>query len=73
MPEERTDTLNYFEDTYIGRQIRRTRRSPLFQVSLWNIHNRTIDDLPQQITSLKPGTDVFLHCAVIHTHIFGSS
>ena len=30
MPEEGTDTLNYFEDTYIGRQIRRTRRAPLF-------------------------------------------
>ena len=47
MLEEGTDKLNYFEDTYIGRQIRRTRRAPLFQLSLRNIHNRTIEDLPR--------------------------
>ena len=34
MPEEGTDTLNYFEDTYIRRQIRRTRRAPLLFSSI---------------------------------------
>ena len=71
MPEEGTDTLNYFEDTYIGRQIRRTRRTPLFQVLLWNIHNRTIDDLPQTNNIVEAWHRRFPSlCGCSHPHIW---
>ena len=67
MLEEGTDTLNYFEDTYIGRQIRRTRRAPLFQVSLWNM----IDDLPQTNNIVEAWHRRFSSlCGCSHPHIW---
>ena len=40
--------LQYFEDTYIGRYRRNATRHPLlFAINLWNIFNRTDDELPQ--------------------------
>ena len=42
------DLLQYLEDTYIGRYRRNARRrTPLFAINLWNMFNRTDDDLPR--------------------------
>ena len=42
------DLLQYFEDTYIGRYRRNApRRSPLFANNLWNMFNRTANELPR--------------------------
>jgi len=35
--------LNYFEDVYVGRRLRRGRLTPQFPPDLWNVHERTID------------------------------
>lgn len=44
-PAEALVIANYFEDTYIGRAMRRGRRQQsLFPVELWNVYNRTIDN-----------------------------
>ena len=42
------DLLQYFEDTYIGKYRRNApRRPPLFAINLWNMFNRTDDELPR--------------------------
>ena len=41
------DVLNYFEDTYIGRQRRNGRDNPMFAQELWNMYNRTRYHLPR--------------------------
>ena len=42
------DLLQYLEDTYIGRYRRNApRRPPLFSINLWNMFNRTDDELPR--------------------------
>ena len=40
--------LDYFEDTYIGRQRRgRARAAPMFPIPIWNMFRRTDEDLPR--------------------------
>ena len=40
--------LDYFEDTYIGRQRRgRPRGTPMFPINAWNMVDRTQDELPR--------------------------
>ena len=40
--------LDYFEDTYVGRQRRRRPRArPMFPLELWNMHDRTQEELPR--------------------------
>ena len=40
--------LDYFEDTYIGIQRRgRPRDDAIFPIRIWNMYNRTQDDLPR--------------------------
>ena len=47
------DLLQYFEDTYIGRYRRNTpRRPPLFAINLWNMFNRTDDELQRANNSV---------------------
>ena len=48
------DLLQYFEDTYIGRYCRNApRRPPLFAINLWNMFNRTDDELPRTNNSVE--------------------
>ena len=48
------DLLQYFEDTYIGRYHRNApRRPPLFAINLWNMFNRTDDELPHPNNSVE--------------------
>lgn len=50
--------LDYFEDNYIGRQRRGIRVLPRFPKSLWNQHQRVIDNLPRANNCLEAW-----HCA----------
>ena len=48
------DLLQYFEDTYIGRYRRNApRHPPLFAINLWNIFNRTDDELQRANNSVE--------------------
>ena len=48
------DLLQYFEDTYIGRYRRNAPRCPpLFASNLWNMFNRTDDELPHANNSVE--------------------
>ena len=43
-----------FQDTYIGRYRRNApSRAPLFAINLWNIFNRTDDELPRRNNSVE--------------------
>ena len=44
--EDCQELLDYFEDTYIGRPGRRQRRDPGFTHGMWNMNERTLDELP---------------------------
>ena len=47
------DLSQYFEDTYIGRYRRNApRRPPRFATNLWNMFNRTDDELPRTNNSV---------------------
>jgi len=45
LQQELQGLLNWFEDTYVGRQNRRGngRRAPLFPPEIWNLHRRTLN------------------------------
>lgn len=48
------DILDYFEDNYIGRYRRNApRRQPTFSIELWNMFNRTDDELPRTNNSVE--------------------
>ena len=38
---------SYFEDTYIGRPGRRQRRDTRFSHDMWNVYQRTLQELPR--------------------------
>ena len=41
------DVITYFEETYIGRLYRRRRLPPRYAISLWNLNERTLCELPR--------------------------
>ena len=42
-PDEAEDVITYFEHTYIGTlRGNSQRRTPMFPIALWNVHNRTL-------------------------------
>lgn len=48
------DLLKYFEDTYISHYQRiAPRRILLFPIELWNMFNRTVEELPRTNNSVK--------------------
>ena len=52
--DEADDLLQYFEDTYMDRYRRNAPRRPvLFAIILWNIFNRTDDELPRANNSIE--------------------
>uniref|UniRef100_A0A915JRL1 Uncharacterized protein n=1 Tax=Romanomermis culicivorax TaxID=13658 RepID=A0A915JRL1_ROMCU len=42
-PPEILPIANYFEDTYIGRHLRRGRQIPSFPIELCNVHQRSLN------------------------------
>ena len=48
------DIKNYFEDTFVGKEMRNsTRRKSRFDMDMWNVYFRTIDDLPRTNNALE--------------------
>ena len=48
------DIRNYFEDTFVGKEMRNsTRRKSRFDMDMWNVYFRTIDDLPRTNNALE--------------------
>ncbi|XP_064090758.1 uncharacterized protein LOC135204520 [Macrobrachium nipponense] len=45
--------IDYFEDTYISRRRRHTRRQPPFPVSMWSMYTRVVEVLPQTNNALE--------------------
>lgn len=41
LPAELDPLVDYFEDTWIGRQRGNGRRNPLFQIAVWNCFDAT--------------------------------
>ncbi|KAF0716852.1 Uncharacterized protein FWK35_00029148 [Aphis craccivora] len=42
-----SNLIGYFEDTWIGRPNRRTRRAPLFSIKTWNCYSMLENDIPR--------------------------
>ncbi|CAF4861380.1 unnamed protein product, partial [Rotaria socialis] len=45
LPQMLHPLLDYFEDTYVGRNRTQGRAKPMFEIELWNMHQRTTDRL----------------------------
>ena len=45
--------LDYFEDTIIGRPGRRNRRGPVFSLHIWNMYDRTVQELPRTNNNIE--------------------
>ena len=45
--------LDYWEDTYIGRQRRGRRANPRFSLQIWNVHDRVVVNLPRTNNSVE--------------------
>ena len=49
--EEAIPIMDYFQDTYIGKPHRRGRRSPIFDIDIWNMYSRVSNDLSKSNNS----------------------
>jgi hypothetical protein len=47
IPPEATDILDYFEDTWVGRPHRRSRRPPKFPIKMWNCSRVAAKSMPK--------------------------
>jgi hypothetical protein len=52
-PNEMNDLIDYWEDSYIGRQRRHRRAEPRFPVRVWNVRDRVIEGLPRTNNSVE--------------------
>ena len=50
--EEAISIMDYFVDTYIGKPHRRRRRSPIFDIDIWNMYSRVSNDLSKSNNSV---------------------
>eukprot|EP00102_Acyrthosiphon_pisum_P023010 XP_016660220.1 PREDICTED: uncharacterized protein LOC107883853 [Acyrthosiphon pisum] len=53
LPESILPVVDYFEDNFIGRPMRRTRRTPKFQPKLWNLYGAAIHGLARTNNGLE--------------------
>ena len=54
------DLLGYFKDTYIGRFFKNApQRIPLFFTNLWDMFNRTNQEIPKSNNSIKGSNQIF--------------
>lgn len=52
--------LAYFERVWLGEPIRRrSRRNPIYSVSIWSVYHRTINDLPRTNNSVEGWHNAF--------------
>lgn len=62
--DEETDDLlsgflSYFENTWLGTISRNRRRRPLFSISMWSVHARTVESLPRTNNSVEGWHNAF--------------
>ena len=64
--------LDYFEDTYIGRQRRgRPRDIPMFPAEIWGTYDRTVNQLPRTNNHLEAWHKRFQNtCGFSHPNIW---
>ena len=64
--------LDYFEDTYIGRQRQgRPRDIPMFPIYIWGVYDRTVNRLPQTNNHIEAWHKRFnLTCGMSNTNIW---
>ncbi|XP_022169656.1 uncharacterized protein LOC111033288 [Myzus persicae] len=48
-----SNLIDYFEDTWIGRLNRKTRRAPLFSIKIWNCYSMLDDNIPRTNNSVE--------------------
>jgi hypothetical protein len=53
--------LEYYEDTYIGRQIGALRKPAMFPVEIWNVYERVHEGLPRTNNALEGWHAAFLN------------
>uniref|UniRef100_A0AC34G2S0 MULE transposase domain-containing protein n=1 Tax=Panagrolaimus sp. ES5 TaxID=591445 RepID=A0AC34G2S0_9BILA len=46
---------DYFEETYVGKLVRRRRNQPLFAKELWNMYEKTVEGDPRTNNSVEGG------------------
>ena len=64
--------IDYFEDTYVGRQRRgRPRANPMFPLNIWNMNARTQDELPRTNNHVEGWHRRFSgNCDCLHPNIW---
>ena len=67
-PQSGMTVAKYFEDNYIGKQLPNgSRRTPLFPIRMWNMHQRVMDQLPRTNNSVEGWHNAFRH-GIGHAH-----
>ncbi|CAF1225866.1 unnamed protein product [Rotaria sordida] len=65
LPQILHPLLNYFEDTYVGRNLLQGRSKPMFEIEFWNMNQRTTDLLMRTNNSaegVSPTRQTGPHC-----------
>lgn len=52
-PDEFQPLVDYWEDNYIGRKRRTHRANPRFSLTIWNVYDRVVNDLPRTNNSVE--------------------
>jgi hypothetical protein len=54
-PKECVPLYKYFEENYIGKLNRgnRPRKDPMFALTQWNVHDRTMDGMPRTSNNIE--------------------
>ncbi|CAK1591269.1 unnamed protein product [Parnassius mnemosyne] len=65
-PREIDAVIDYWEDTYIGRQRRNRRADPKFPIHVWNVHDRVHQGLPRTNNSVEGWHHAFQHTVDCH-------
>ena len=58
--------LNYFEDTWIGRPVRRKRRSPIFPLNIWNVYENVLMKRPRTNNAVEGWHNAFNSSIGVH-------
>jgi hypothetical protein len=70
-PEEALPIASYFEDTYVGKRIRRGRRQPLFGHETWNMYQRTVEGRHRTNNDIEGWHRGFQEtCATVYPNIY---
>jgi hypothetical protein len=68
-PSSFAPMLTYFEHTFIGKKVRgnpRLRKRPLFELEMWNVRARVLEDCGRTNNSIEAWHKVFEMDAAVH-------